>query len=116
MPGHPTDLPHPLIHGPQIVAAVTHTKTPPARTHTFTIASLQALANKLGRHLASDGRMLHTFTTEPLDPRWLRAVSKQRRARRMLKLLRKQPPLTWRDAEVLTQALRAQQSANAPPR
>jgi hypothetical protein len=31
----------------------------------------------------------------------------------MLKLLRKRPPLTWRDAETLTQALRAQQSANA---
>jgi hypothetical protein len=79
----------------------------------FTIASLQVLANRLGRHLASDGRMLHTLTTEPLNPRWLRAVSKQRRARRMLKLLRKQPPLTWRDAEVLTQALRMQQSGSA---
>lgn len=79
----------------------------------FTIASLQALANKLGRHVASDVRMLHAFTTEPLNPRWLRAVSKQRRARRMLKLLRKQPPLTWRDAETLTQALRTQQSGRA---
>jgi hypothetical protein len=27
--------------------------------------------------------------------------------------LRKQPPLTWRDAEVLTQALRMQQSGSA---
>jgi hypothetical protein len=57
--------------------------------------------------------MLHAFTAEPLDPRWLRLVAKQRRARRMLKLLRKRPPLTWRDAETLTQALRTQQSANA---
>ena len=79
----------------------------------FTTASLQALADRLGRHFTSDGRMLHAFTAEPLDPRWLRLVGKQRRARRMLKLLRKRPPLTWRDAEALTQALRAQQSANA---
>jgi hypothetical protein len=46
----------------------------------FTIASLQALANKLGRHFASDGRMLHAFTREPLDPRWLRAVEAAPRA------------------------------------
>ena len=80
----------------------------------FTIASLQALANQLGRHFASDGRMLHAFTREPLDPRWLRAVSKRRRARRLLKLTRKRAPLTWQDAENLTQALRAQQAADAP--
>ncbi|HEY9112538.1 MAG TPA: methyltransferase domain-containing protein [Rhodanobacteraceae bacterium] len=79
----------------------------------FTRASLQALAEKLGRHFATDGRMLHAFTTEPLDPRWLRIVAKQRRARRLLKLTRKRPPLTWRDAETLTQALRARQSESA---
>jgi len=81
----------------------------------FTTESLQGLANKLGRHFASDGRMLHAFTAEPLDPRWLRVVSKQRRARRLLRLAGKHARLTWRDAETLTQALRAQQSANAPP-
>ena len=81
----------------------------------FTQASLQAVAKKLGRHLASDGRMLHAFTAEPLHPRWLRIVAKQRRARRLLKLGRKRAPLTWRDAETLTRALRAQQSANTPP-
>ena len=81
----------------------------------FTTESLQGLANRLGRHFASDGRMLHAFTAEPLDPRWLRLVAKQRRARRLLKLSRKRAPLTWRDAEMLTQSLRARQSANAPP-
>jgi hypothetical protein len=79
----------------------------------FTEASLRGMANKLGRHFASDGRMLHAFTREPLNPRWLRAVSKQRRARRMLKLLRKRPPLTWRDAATLTQTLRSRQSGRA---
>ncbi|MBU6476774.1 MAG: class I SAM-dependent methyltransferase [Xanthomonadaceae bacterium] len=81
----------------------------------FTAASLRGVANQLGRHFASDGRMLHAFTTEPLDPRWLRVVAKQRRARRLLRLAGKRTPLTWRDAETLTQALRTQQSANAPP-
>jgi hypothetical protein len=57
--------------------------------------------------------MLHAFTAEPLDPRWLRVVSKQRRARRLLRLAGKHARLTWRDAETLTQALRAQQSENA---
>ncbi|MBN8737021.1 MAG: class I SAM-dependent methyltransferase [Xanthomonadales bacterium] len=79
----------------------------------FTTASLQGLANRLGRHFASDGRMLHAFTAEPLDPRWLRLVAKQRRARRLLKLSRKRAPLTWRDAGTLTEKLRAQQSADA---
>lgn len=79
----------------------------------FTQASLQAVAKKLGRHFASDGKMLHAITAEPLDPRWLRLVSKPRRARRLLKLLRKRPALTWRDAETLTQALRARQSGSA---
>ena len=80
----------------------------------FTTASLQGLANKLGRHFASDGRMLHAFTAEPLDPRWLRVVAKQRRARRLLKLTRKRPSLTWSDAESLARALRERQSANTP--
>lgn len=80
----------------------------------FTTASLQGLATKLGRHFASDGRMLHAFTTEPLDPRWLRVVAKQRRARRLLRLAGKRPPLTWSDAEKLRLQLRAQQSANTP--
>ncbi len=79
----------------------------------YTPASLQALAKRLGRHFASDGRMLHAFTTEPLDPRWLRVVAKQRRARRLLRLAGKHARLTWSDAETLTQALRAQQSAGA---
>lgn len=79
----------------------------------YTAASLQALANKLGRHFASDGRMLHAFTAEPLDPRWLRIVTKQRRARRLLQLAGKRTPLTWSDAERLRQQLRTEQSAGA---
>lgn len=81
----------------------------------YTQASLQALAGKLGRHFASDGRMLHAFTAEPLDPRWLRVVAKQRHARRLLRMAGKHARLTWRDAETLTQALRARQSAVVPP-
>jgi len=76
----------------------------------FTTDSLQALAKKLGRHFASDGRMLHAFTREPLNPRWLRYVSKQRRARRLLRLSGKRAPLTWRDAEGLARQLRARQA------
>jgi hypothetical protein len=81
----------------------------------YTATSLQALAGKLGRHFASDGRMLHAFTTEPLDPRWLRVVAKQRHARWLLRLRGKRARLTWRDADTLARALRAQRSANAPP-
>lgn len=81
----------------------------------YTQASLQALAGKLGRYFASDGRMLHAFTTEPLDPRWLRVVAKQRHARRLLRMAGKRARLTWHDAETLTQALRARQSAVLPP-
>jgi hypothetical protein len=81
----------------------------------YTATSLQALAGKLGRRFASDGRMLHAFTTEPLDPRWLRVVAKQRRARWLLRLRGKRARLTWRDADTLARALRAQRSANAPP-
>lgn len=81
----------------------------------FTTASLQGLANNLGRRFASDGHMLHAFTTEPFNPRWLRVVSKQRRARRLLRLAGKRSPLTWRDAETSKLQLRTQQSANAPP-
>lgn len=81
----------------------------------FSTASLQGLATRLGRHFASDGRMLHAFTTEPLDPRWLRVVAKQRRARRLLRLAGKRRPLTWSDAEILQQQLRTQQSAHAQP-
>ncbi|HET7163043.1 MAG TPA: class I SAM-dependent methyltransferase [Rhodanobacteraceae bacterium] len=94
-----------------------HYYTPETGQHVgfFTQASLQAVAKKLGRHFASDGKMLHAITAATLDPRWLRLVAKQRRARRMLKPLRKRAPLTWRDAETLTQHLRARQSANAPP-
>ena len=73
----------------------------------FTTASLQALAQKLGRHFASDGRMLHAFTREPLDPRWLRTVAKRRRARWLLRLSGKRPTLTWRDGEALAERLRA---------
>src|SRR6185312_12880267 len=43
----------------------------------YTAASLERLAKKLGRHFASDGRMLHAFTTEPLNPRWPRVDAKQ---------------------------------------
>lgn len=92
-----------------------HYYTPETGQHVgfFTAASLQALAHRLDCHFASDGRMLHAFTNAPLDPRWLRIVAKQRRARRLLKLARKRTPLTWRDAETLTQALRRQQSESA---
>ena len=92
-----------------------HYYTPETGQHVgfFTTDSLRTLAKRLDRHFASDGRMLHVFTAEPLDPRWLRIVAKQRRARRLLKLLRKRPPLTWSDAETLTQALRRQQSESA---
>ncbi|HKZ10748.1 MAG TPA: class I SAM-dependent methyltransferase [Rhodanobacteraceae bacterium] len=76
----------------------------------FTTASLQVLAKKLGCHFASDGRMLHAFTREPLNSRWLRYVSKQRRARRLLRLSGKRAPLTWRDAEALTWQLRTHQA------
>ncbi|WHZ20390.1 MAG: hypothetical protein OJF55_002539 [Rhodanobacteraceae bacterium] len=79
----------------------------------FTAASLQAVAMRLGRHFASDGRMLHAFTTEPLNPRWLRFVAKQRRARRLLRLARKRPPLTWRDGEALAERLRSRPSTPA---
>lgn len=79
----------------------------------FTAASLQRVANQLGCHFASDSRMLHAFTAEPFNPRWLRVVSKQRRARRLLRLAGKRMPLTWRDAEALTEKLRAQQSPDA---
>lgn len=91
-----------------------HYYTPETGQHVgfFTAASLQGVANQLGRHFVSDGRMLHAIVSEPVDPRWFRLVAKQRRARRLLKLARKHPPLTWRDAETLTQALRARQSAN----
>jgi hypothetical protein len=58
--------------------------------------------------------MLHAFTTDPLDPRWLRVVAKQRHARRLLRLAGKRKPLTWSDAEALAQRLRAQQSTGAP--
>lgn len=78
----------------------------------FTPASLQALAEKLGRHFASNGRMLHAFTTEPLHPLWLRVVSRQRRARQLLRLAGKRAPLTWRDAETLAQTLRTRHSMN----
>jgi len=93
-----------------------HYYAPEAGQHVgfFTQASLRALAKKLGRHFASDGRMLHAFTTDPLDPRWLRVVAKQRRARRLLRLAGKRKPLTWSDAEALAQRLRAQQSTGAP--
>ena len=92
-----------------------HYYTPETGQHVgfYTAASLERLAKKLGRHFATDGRMLHAFTTEPLNPRWLRVVAKQRRARRLLRLAGKRTPLTWSDAETLRQQLRTQQSANA---
>lgn len=92
-----------------------HYYAPEAGQHVgfFTASSLEIVARKLGRHFASDGRMLHAITTEPLDPRWLRIVGKQRRARLLLRLAGKRAPLTWRDAETLTQALRARQAASA---
>jgi hypothetical protein len=77
----------------------------------FTTASLQFVANKLGRHFASDGKMLHAITAEPLNPLWLRLVARPRRARRLLKLLRRRQPLTWRDAEALRRRLRVRPSA-----
>lgn len=93
-----------------------HYYTPETGHHVgfYTAASLEGLAKRLGRHFASDGRMLHAFTAEPLNPRWLRVVAKQRRARRLLRLAGKRQPLTWSDAETLRRQLRAQQSANAP--
>lgn len=93
-----------------------HYYTPEAGQHIgfFTAASLQNVATKLGRHFASEGRMLHAITAAPLDPRWLRVVAKRRSARWLLRLATKRPPLTWRDGEALKQQLRAQQSAAAP--
>ena len=79
----------------------------------FTAASLRQVARHLGRHFASDGRMLHAFTATPLDPRWLRFVAKHRRARRLLRLSGKRTPLTWSDAEMLQRKLHARQSGTA---
>lgn len=81
----------------------------------FTAASLQRVAQRLGRHFATDGRMLHAFSSEPLDTRWLRWVAKQRRARWLLRLGRKRKALTWRDGEALAQQLRAQQATDTRP-
>ncbi|MGH8182745.1 MAG: class I SAM-dependent methyltransferase [Rhodanobacteraceae bacterium] len=80
----------------------------------FTRASLQNLAARLGRHFTSDGRMLHAFTREPLDPRWLRWVARQRRARWLLRLAHKRPTLTWRDGETLSRRLAEQQARRQP--
>lgn len=93
-----------------------HYYTPETGQHIgfFTAASLQRLAQRLGRHFATDGRMLHVFSSEPLDPRWLRFVAKHRRVRRLLWLGRKRKALTWRDGEALAQRLRgAQESTRA---
>jgi len=76
----------------------------------FTQAGLRAVAKKLGRHFASDGKMLHAITSEPLDPRWLRTVAKRRRARWLLRLAGKRPALTWRDGEALAERLRSRPS------
>ncbi len=82
----------------------------------FTAASLADVGRKLGRHFATDGRMLHAFTSEPLDPRWLRWVTKRRRVRWLLRLRRKRPALTWADAEALAGRLATPHSdAPAPP-
>ncbi|TAN04158.1 MAG: class I SAM-dependent methyltransferase [Rhodanobacteraceae bacterium] len=80
----------------------------------FTQASLRKLAARLGRHFASDGRMLHAFTADPLDPRWLRRVAKQRHARWLLRLARRRPTLTWRDGETLARRLAEQQARLNP--
>jgi Methyltransferase domain len=77
----------------------------------FTMTSLQRLAQRLGRHFASDGRMLHAITTKPLAPRWLRAAAKRRRARLLLRLAGQRATLTWRDAESVRQRLHGQQTA-----
>ena len=92
-----------------------HYYTPETGQHIgfFTAASLAVVARKLGRHFASDGRMLHAFSREPLDPRWLRMVAKRRRARWLLRLRHKRAPLTWADAEALAARLAAPRS-NAP--
>lgn len=79
----------------------------------FTAVSLAGMARRLGRHFASDGRMLHAFTSAPLDPRWLRIVAKRRRVRWLLRLRRKRPPLTWTDAETLA-ARRADRHPGTP--
>ena len=84
-----------------------HYYAPEAGQHIgfFSTTSLAMLARRLGRHFASDGRMLHAFTAEPLDPRWLRLVAKRRPANLLLRLAGKRAPLTWRDAELLRQRL-----------
>ncbi|MBS0383631.1 MAG: class I SAM-dependent methyltransferase [Proteobacteria bacterium] len=81
----------------------------------FTAASLQRVAQRLGRHFASDGRMLHAITRDPLDPRWLRWLAKQRRARMLLRLGRRRRPLTWRDGEDLAKRLAASRDARPRP-
>ncbi|MGH8114378.1 MAG: class I SAM-dependent methyltransferase [Rhodanobacteraceae bacterium] len=94
-----------------------HYYTPETGHHIgfFTAASLQRLAQRLGRHFATDGRMLHAFSSEPLDPRWLRFIAKHRRARWLLRLGRRRKALTWRDGEELAQRLHSQQSTHPPP-
>lgn len=82
----------------------------------FTTASLAIIADKLGRHFASDGRMLHTFSSEPLDPRWLRVIAKRRRARLLLRLRHKRAPLTWSDAETLAARLAGSRADDSQPR
>ncbi|MEO7149076.1 MAG: class I SAM-dependent methyltransferase [Rhodanobacteraceae bacterium] len=79
----------------------------------YTLASLRGVAQRLGRHFASDDRMLHLIATQPVDPRWLRFVAKHRRAR-LAARLRRRRPLTWLDADALGQQLRESQSRPAP--
>lgn len=95
-----------------------HYYTPETGQHIgfFTTASLAGVARKLGRHFASDGRMLHAFSSEPLDPRWLRTIAKRRRARWLLRLRRRRAPLTWSDAAALAARLATSRSdVPAPP-
>lgn len=94
-----------------------HYYTPDTGQHIgfFTAASLAGVARKLGRHFASDGRMLHAFSSEPLDPRWLRTIAKRRRARWLLRLRHKRAPLTWSDAEALAGRLGTRPGAPEPP-
>lgn len=81
----------------------------------FTATSLQQVARRLGRHFATDGRMLHAFSSKPLDPRWLRFVAKHRRARWLLRLGRKRKALTWRDGEALARYLTESRSSPQTP-
>lgn len=77
----------------------------------FTQASLAALARRLGRHLASDGRMVHVLSDAPVNPLLLRLLRRRPIARMVARLTRHRS-LSHRDAADLRERLLAAQRAD----